>query len=214
MSRADADQRARILEASITVFADLGLRGATIRRVAQEADVNSALIYYYFEDKETLFLDALHHVLRGFLGSLQERCKELQDGADRIRFLVEGLFDYFTRYPERMRLLKVGLSAHPDFFGRLLNRTVRESSLIPIEVIAEGMHRGELRGLHPLAVWWSILGMCMFSLEMQQVVRHLDASQMPVPVPDLPQRKQAIIAVLTDGLSLRKTAEDSKPSPT
>jgi TetR/AcrR family transcriptional regulator len=212
MSRAEADQRLRILEAAVAVFGDLGLRGATIRRVGKEAGVNSALIYYYFENKETLFVEALHHVLRGFLAFLQQRQQPFTGAAHRIRFLVEALFDYFSQHPERMRLLKLGVSSHPDLFGRLLSRVAQEDSLIPIMVLGEGMARGELKPLHPVAAWWSILGMCLFNLEIQQVVRHLDLAQLPMPIPDLDQRKEAIVMVLTDGLAIRPANPISQPT--
>jgi hypothetical protein len=54
--------------------------------------------------------------------------------------------------------------------------------------------------------------MCFFNLEIQQVVRHLDHAQLPMPVPDLAQRKESIILVLTDGIAVRPNPVASQPT--
>jgi AcrR family transcriptional regulator len=49
------DLRSKVLEAAIAEFADYGLSGARVDRIAQRAGANKQLIYYYFGDKEGLF---------------------------------------------------------------------------------------------------------------------------------------------------------------
>ena len=55
-----ADQtRDRILHAAIREFSEHGLAGARTGAIASEAQVNKALLYYYFRDKEALYAAAL-----------------------------------------------------------------------------------------------------------------------------------------------------------
>ena len=49
------DVKTAILEAAETVFAVYGFHGATTRAIAEEADVNLAMIHYHFGSKEVLF---------------------------------------------------------------------------------------------------------------------------------------------------------------
>jgi TetR/AcrR family transcriptional regulator len=49
------DLRAKVLQAAIDEFADHGLSGARVDRIAQRAGANKQLIYYYFGDKDGLF---------------------------------------------------------------------------------------------------------------------------------------------------------------
>ena len=50
------DRQRQILDAAFAEFADQGFRGATIKRIAQRARLQSqALIYWYFPTKEALF---------------------------------------------------------------------------------------------------------------------------------------------------------------
>jgi len=47
--------KAKILNASIKLFAQYGYDGVGIRRIAKEAGVNSSMISYYFGNKENLY---------------------------------------------------------------------------------------------------------------------------------------------------------------
>jgi TetR/AcrR family transcriptional regulator len=49
------DLRAKVLQAAIDEFAEHGLSGARVDRIAQRAGANKQLIYYYFGDKDGLF---------------------------------------------------------------------------------------------------------------------------------------------------------------
>jgi len=61
-SRGQPEQsRATILQAAIQEFARRGMAGARIDAIAETAKVNKALLYYYFEDKETLYGASLDH---------------------------------------------------------------------------------------------------------------------------------------------------------
>lgn len=53
------DTRAAILSAARSLFAERGVKGATIRAVASEAGVDPALVHHYFGGKDDLFLAAL-----------------------------------------------------------------------------------------------------------------------------------------------------------
>lgn len=58
-----ARRRKAIIDAAITVFADQGYEGATIREIAVLADMNKGNLYYYFPAKDDLLfqiVDDLH----------------------------------------------------------------------------------------------------------------------------------------------------------
>ncbi|HOW96749.1 MAG TPA: TetR family transcriptional regulator [Kiritimatiellia bacterium] len=200
MARRDSPHGARILEAAIRVFAERGLKGATIRGVGRAAGVNSALLYYYFADKNALFVEAVSRVLERFLAHLKERRRTFRGAAERLRYLVDGIFDYYTRHPERMDLMWLAVSRHPEEFGRALRRLVAGHELVPLEVLAEGMRRGELRRMHPVEAWWSILAMCLFSLKVQTVVRHMGPVPIRRPSAGPAERKEQILGLLLHGV--------------
>lgn len=65
--------RKRILEAARAEFSEKGFDGARVDSIAQRADVNKALIYYYFKSKDEL----LQELLRCFLQERQDSRAEI-----------------------------------------------------------------------------------------------------------------------------------------
>jgi AcrR family transcriptional regulator len=61
----DADRsQSTILAAARDEFAEYGLGGARMDRIAERAGLNKRLIYYYFSDKEALFQAVLEQAYR------------------------------------------------------------------------------------------------------------------------------------------------------
>lgn len=56
------DSRGRLLESATALFIEKGYRGVSIREIADRATTNSALISYYFGDKEGLFKEVFKAV--------------------------------------------------------------------------------------------------------------------------------------------------------
>ena len=102
----DADaSRARILDAATAEFAAFGLAGARVDRIAEAADANKRMLYYYFGNKEALFLAVLEGAyarIRAAEGEL--RLLDLRPDL-AVRRLVEFTWDYYLAHPEFITLL-------------------------------------------------------------------------------------------------------------
>jgi TetR/AcrR family transcriptional regulator len=59
----DLEAKHRILEAAANIFAEKGFDGARVDEIAKAAQVNKALIYYYFKNKNDLLEVLFHHTL-------------------------------------------------------------------------------------------------------------------------------------------------------
>ena len=58
----DLTTRERLLESAITLFADKGFAGASVREICSGADANIAAINYYFGSKDRLYAEAVKTV--------------------------------------------------------------------------------------------------------------------------------------------------------
>lgn len=88
-------RREQILDAALTVFAEQGPRGATMRGIARATGVNEGLIYHYFDDKDALIEELLRRIERGRDGVLSCLDPELS-----LRENFERVRDYIGRLPE------------------------------------------------------------------------------------------------------------------
>jgi TetR/AcrR family transcriptional regulator len=208
MARTESDQRQRILEAAVRVFGNNGYGSATIRDIGKEAGVNSALLYYYFEDKKALYLEAILMVLGGFFDSLVAARGPMPDARARIRFLVDSLFDYYGEKPLWARFMAHTIIDHAALLGEALNTLVRTRAVIPIQVLQEGVVRGVLRPGNPVHVWWSILGMSFFSIQIQDILSQINPEGLPFEFPDIEERRDQIVDLLLNGLALPPTGEE------
>lgn len=209
MGRADSQQKQKILDAAIFVFADHGLAGATTRMLAHQAGVNSALIYYYFENKQVLFADTIRMALQRFFDSLQSHPKPFRSGRDRLAFLVNGIFDYGTTYPKHLFLISTAFNLHPGLFGQAVHALISRQFPYPLKVLKEGVEQHQLRAIHPLQSWWHIIGICLFNIKLREVLAHINAPSAKISFPDPAGQRQTIIETLVQGLAT--TSKRSTP---
>ncbi|GAB2836661.1 TetR family transcriptional regulator [Actinocorallia aurea] len=95
----DAEEtRRRIFEAASAEFAEFGLAGARVERIAKTAKANKQAIYLYFGNKEALFGSVVR-------AKVDEVCHAgLPDPADAEES-VGALFDWYREHPELVRLV-------------------------------------------------------------------------------------------------------------
>ncbi|QIS21822.1 TetR/AcrR family transcriptional regulator [Nocardia terpenica] len=88
----------RILVAAATEFAEYGVAGARIDRIAATAQANKRALYDYFGDKDALFAAVLERQMTDCAESVP------LDGSDPGEYASQ-LLDYHAAHPELLRLL-------------------------------------------------------------------------------------------------------------
>ncbi len=164
----DADRsQSTILAAARDEFAEFGLGGARVDRIAERAGLNKRLIYYYFEDKEKLFQAVLEQAYRDIRAEeAQLRLLDL-DPATAVRRLIEFTWNYYLAHPEFMTLLN---SANLHKARHLAeSRRARELNSPLVETLAAVLERGRREGsfrggVDPVQLYVSIAGMAYFYL--------------------------------------------------
>jgi AcrR family transcriptional regulator len=159
--------RARILEAATGEFARYGLGGARVDRIAARAKANKRMLYYYFGDKEGLFLAALEDRYAHIRNAERSLRLEHLDPREAVRRLVGFTWNYFIEHPEFMTLLN-SENLHKG-------RHVRRSRRVPemhshlVTLLRDVLRRGEAQGLFrkgvdPVQLYISIAGEGYFYL--------------------------------------------------
>ena len=164
----DADRsQGTILAAARAEFAEYGLGGARMDRIAVRASLNKRLIYYYFADKEALFQAVLEQAYRDIRA--QEQALNLLDvpPTDALRRLVEFTWNYSLAHPEFLTLLNsANLHRARHLQG---SKRAREMNSPLIEMLADILERGRKDGsfrggVVPLQLYVSIAGLSYFYL--------------------------------------------------
>ena len=90
--------RERLLEAATSEFAERGIAGARVDRIAATAGVNKAQIYHYFDSKDGLFDAVFSRFVQASVADESFDAADLPESAGRI-------FDQFEAAPEFARLV-------------------------------------------------------------------------------------------------------------
>jgi AcrR family transcriptional regulator len=165
--RDPARTRARILEAATKEFARYGLGGARVDRIAARAGANKRMLYYYFGDKDGLFLAVLEHAYEGIRSAELELHLLDHPPVEGVRRLVEFTWRYYLEHPEFLTLL----NSENLHRARHLRRSghIRTMNSPLIATLAEILRRGEAAGtfrggVDALQLYISIAGLAYFFL--------------------------------------------------
>ena len=166
--RRDPDgNRGRILAAAMGEFARAGLGGARVDRIAARAGANKRMLYYYYGNKDDLFLAVLEESYRRIRNA--ERALRLADLQPRaaMRRLVEFTWTYYLEHPEFLTLL----NSENLHRGRHLRRSgsivaMHSPFVVTIQQVLErGVRKGDFRrGVDPVQLYISIAGLGYFYL--------------------------------------------------
>jgi AcrR family transcriptional regulator len=101
-----------ILDAAERLFARQGFTATTIKEIGKEAAVNPALLYYYYDSKETLYRAMLQRILGQLLARGADAIDRAPTHADRIRAFVRAQTKLLAEHPHFPQLLVRELVDH------------------------------------------------------------------------------------------------------
>lgn len=113
MEKDKTDKKDHILDVAEKVFAELGYEGASTRLISGEANVNMAMLNYYFGSKEGVFLAIFERRISSFQSVL------LSIGNDESINAWEKLDKYIDSYVDRV--------VNNNCFHVMLNREISKS---------------------------------------------------------------------------------------
>ncbi len=102
---ASPNTRGKILDAALTEFAEFGLAGSRVDRIAERAGVNKAMIYYHFSSKEELYQKVIEeHMLK-----MLEKGIQAFTGGSSVEEILENFAEMyvqaFSQKPEFVKIL-------------------------------------------------------------------------------------------------------------
>jgi AcrR family transcriptional regulator len=157
----------RILQAATEEFARYGLGGARVDRIAARAGANKRMLYYYYGNKEDLFLKVLEaryaHIRRAELGL---HLLDL-DPVQGMRRMVEFTWNYYLKHPEFLTLLNSENLHRARHLKRSRDIAAMHSPLIALlrDLLLRGERAGKFRkGVDPVQLYISIAALGYFYL--------------------------------------------------
>ncbi len=138
------ERREQLVDTALSVFAEKGFRGASVKELSEAAGVAQGLFYHYFEDKEALLLAAVEE--HGFLPEMRRILGASGDLPARevLTEVLEGFYGLLGRN-ERLVAVFFGESRTNPQVGERLQQMIREGVELLRLYLRERVEAGELR---------------------------------------------------------------------
>lgn len=163
----DIAVRDRLLASAAALFTRKGYAGTTVREIVQAAKVTKPVLYYYFRNKEGIYLELMGEAFAQFealLGASQEEPGSAKEKLSRLYDRVMVLFLENLPVARLMYSIYYGPPQGAPFFDfdayhlRLQNAVGR--------LITEGIRRGEFRRGNTEDMTWAVIGAINVTMEL------------------------------------------------
>jgi AcrR family transcriptional regulator len=189
-----SDKKEHIINTAIELFATKGFEGTSIRDIAAAADVNLAMINYYFGSKEKLFEELVQRkasATRGFLNEIaKDNALSSIEKMDRIvDSYVERIFT--TRKFHRIIYQEL-ITSQRETLTQIITDNLLPNALTIKSILDEGIRKNEFKKVDVQMTIASLMGTInQLSLSKRFCLKLMDKDVDYVPYED-PQFKKRL----------------------
>ena len=159
MPASETGVREEILKTAMQMFIQQGYHGLAMRQISEAVGVSKAALYYYFQDKEELFLAILNTYLDRMETAITEIEARTESGAQQIERFVELVLGQPAEERAIIRLASqemahIGADARQHFNGLYHKKFIGKLT----KILQRGMERGEFKAVNAETATWALLG--------------------------------------------------------
>lgn len=140
----DEGRAARIREAAKELFLEKGYDGTTMQAIADASSVNKALLHYYYQSKDGLFLLIFREELSALSNSLASIWKEGEKSLlERLEEWVDSQTLFIARAPRLPLFIISEMARNPELIKELL------AEFLPPPHLLQPAVRSHRKGANP-----------------------------------------------------------------
>lgn len=162
--------------------------------IANEAEINKALLHYYFRSKEKLFEHILQRKMKDFIPRIQAVLRKEMSVMDKLEGIVDGYLRMLSQNPRLPIFLLYSTYRNPAIMQHMPHEIFRDL----IAFIDDAIQKKQLKKLDPSQFLLSLLGMCFFPFVAWPVASHMLEKSESEYVAFLKGRKVEIMKVIRE----------------
>lgn len=163
--------RRQILDAAEQEFSRHGLKGARLSAIAQVAQVTSATLHYYFENKENLYKAVLQRPVDEVQNILAKQDFDALSPEAALKQIIRIAIANEATNPQRQMLWFQESSQNQGAYFKECNVITLHEHLL--KVLARGIAEGSFRPIEPFLALTYILSVCLFYFTVHENWKHL-----------------------------------------
>lgn len=168
----------RILAAAAEVFLEKGFRATTSQDIANRAGCNQALVYYYFRNKENLFLKVFSEKTELVFNSFADPLKRDLPFEDRLCTMIEAYFDFLQDHKQLPFFIVIELLQSEDNRQMLIDsfqhNSVRADVFFSFDrAVQAEVKSGTIRPIETFDLMMDIISLCVATFISQPILLHV-----------------------------------------
>lgn len=166
-------KRNQLLNAALDVFSTYGFSGASLDEIAQLAQMHKSNIFYYYENKEALYVEVLTTVLQKWLAPLQTLEVELEPTEALAHYLIQKI-EVSRTQPKASKLFALEIIQGAPHILEILKGPLKKLFKRKAKVIQTWQEQGKISAdidpeLLILNIWAITQNYADFSIQMEMV---------------------------------------------
>ena len=204
MPAKEQDTEHKIKEAARQVFQEKGFSATKTRDIAQAADINVALLNYYFRSKKKLFDIIMFETLQSFFSGLVTVLNNDQSTLkDKVAAIANHYIDLLSENQNMASFIINTVRDNPEEYITKIGLLDRAKESVFIKQFQEGMMKGEIPPLNPIHFMLNLLGLVVFPFIAQPMVLAITGLPQESYIEMLQERKRLIPLWVETMLSIK-----------
>lgn len=150
--------RQKILDVSVSLFAEYGYSGVAIRQIAEQADITIPAIYHHFGNKEALYRSVETELYSQHADALLQILHSSDAPRDKLRTFISRLMENLVAAPNYLKIMQrdliEGLPDNHDFLVQMSIQSVFDE----LRKLLDECAQGSGNGVKPIFLFSTILG--------------------------------------------------------
>jgi len=202
-----SDTERQIFDAALQEFARKGKDGARMQAIADRADINKAMLHYYFRSKDQLYEQVFGFTMRRFMAAFGESLGAAPTFRETLRVFIDGYVDFIRDNRAVMQLMVSENLAGGSALGRHLRRMQEAERALPPRILVErieaAVNAGEIRPVDPHHTVLSVISTCLFFFVTEPTVRVIHPAARADWSAFVDARKEHLFDLIYHGLAPR-----------
>lgn len=138
-----------IVLAALSVFSQYGLQGASMEKIAEVAGVSKSNLFYYFKNKEHLYIEVLSYVLTEWLEPLNY-FSEQSDPRQVLESYIELKYEMSKKNPQASRLYALEMIQGSPYLMKVLKTALKPLVMKKVQIIEYWIAQKKIKPVSPI----------------------------------------------------------------